>query len=319
MGGVAYTQAAAGGDHTVLLRSDGTAVACGLNDEGQCDLPALEEGVIYTQIAAGAFHTVLLRSDGTAVACGRNNEGQCDLPALEGGVFYTQVAAGECHHTVLLRSDGTAVACGCNKCEQCDLPALEGGPTYICTLGRRLILQASLDGTAMVLSTLDGEEFCRIHATANDRLSDVYKRMQLTHEIRSSFSSFDVVLPGGEVLRNVLAEDPSAVLGPPDETEATLAAASVSNSSPSSTKDDSKILKAEPAEEPDAKGTKVADAKVGPEKDPQEEGQQQEERQKKESQPGKAEPAEEQVISQHSRLAPRCWLCSWFSPEYQQE
>ena len=30
--------------HTVLLRSDGCAVACGRNDEGQCNIPPLEEG-----------------------------------------------------------------------------------------------------------------------------------------------------------------------------------------------------------------------------------------------------------------------------------
>jgi len=39
--GVAYTQVAAGGIHTVLLRSDGSAVACGGNNYGQCDTPPL--------------------------------------------------------------------------------------------------------------------------------------------------------------------------------------------------------------------------------------------------------------------------------------
>eukprot|EP00438_Fugacium_kawagutii_P025001 Skav224822 [mRNA] locus=scaffold613:200563:200991:- [translate_table: standard] len=34
-----YTQVSAGGDHTVLLRSDGAAVACGHNKLNQCDLP----------------------------------------------------------------------------------------------------------------------------------------------------------------------------------------------------------------------------------------------------------------------------------------
>ena len=44
---------AAGGVHTVLLRSDGTAAAFGDNDDGQCDLPALDGGLTYTQAAAG--------------------------------------------------------------------------------------------------------------------------------------------------------------------------------------------------------------------------------------------------------------------------
>merc|ERR1712194_719284 len=36
------------GGHTVLLRSDGTAVAFGDNEDGQCDLKALNEGLAYT-------------------------------------------------------------------------------------------------------------------------------------------------------------------------------------------------------------------------------------------------------------------------------
>jgi alpha-tubulin suppressor-like RCC1 family protein len=43
-----------GGRHTALLRSDGCAVACGLNNDGQCSLPALGERVVYNQISAGA-------------------------------------------------------------------------------------------------------------------------------------------------------------------------------------------------------------------------------------------------------------------------
>mgnify|MGYP003305096851 CR=1 FL=1 len=64
----------AGYSHTVLLRSDGTAVACGRdNAHGQLSLPALEEGVTYTQADVSSYHTVLLRSDGKAVACGKKS------------------------------------------------------------------------------------------------------------------------------------------------------------------------------------------------------------------------------------------------------
>ena len=87
-GGLTYTQVAGGAHHTVLLRSDGTAVACGYNDSGRCDLAAVEGGLTNTQVAGGLFHTVLLRSDGTAAACGYNICGQCDLPALEGGLTF---------------------------------------------------------------------------------------------------------------------------------------------------------------------------------------------------------------------------------------
>ena len=73
---------AAGGYHTVLLKSDGTAAAFGDNDSGQCNIPALPEGVTYTQAAAGGVHTVLLKSDGTAAAFGSNIYGQCNIPVL---------------------------------------------------------------------------------------------------------------------------------------------------------------------------------------------------------------------------------------------
>ena len=68
--------AAAGRCHTVLLRSDGQAVACGSNSDGQCSMPLLDEGTSYSQVSAGWYHTVLLRSDGQAVACGSNSNGQ---------------------------------------------------------------------------------------------------------------------------------------------------------------------------------------------------------------------------------------------------
>ena len=44
--GVTYTQVSAGSQyHTVLLRSDGCAVACGKNLFKECDIPSLDEGV----------------------------------------------------------------------------------------------------------------------------------------------------------------------------------------------------------------------------------------------------------------------------------
>ena len=60
----------AGSGHTVLLRGDGNAVACGRNHFGQCDIPRLEDGIKYMRVSAGSLHTVLLRSDGVAVTCG---------------------------------------------------------------------------------------------------------------------------------------------------------------------------------------------------------------------------------------------------------
>ena len=46
---VRCTQISAGWRHTVLLRNDGTAVACGENGVRQCDIPTLADGMSYTQ------------------------------------------------------------------------------------------------------------------------------------------------------------------------------------------------------------------------------------------------------------------------------
>ena len=66
--------------HTLLLRSDGKAVAFGTNICGQCNIPPLDEGKFYTQVSAGASHSVLLRSDGLVVACGLKDQGRCSIP-----------------------------------------------------------------------------------------------------------------------------------------------------------------------------------------------------------------------------------------------
>ena len=113
--------------HTVLLRSDGSAVAVGENAVGQCDVPALDvTGMAYAQVSACGEHTVLLRSDGSVVAIGDNCLRQCNIPALDEGMAYAQDSAGG-FHTVLLRSDGSVVAIGDNSTSQCNIPALDEG------------------------------------------------------------------------------------------------------------------------------------------------------------------------------------------------
>src|SRR4030065_497411 len=71
---------AAGGRHTVGILPDGTVVAMGKNDEGQCDVGGWTN---ITQIAAGGAHTVGLKN-GTVVATGRNNEGRRSVVGRDG-------------------------------------------------------------------------------------------------------------------------------------------------------------------------------------------------------------------------------------------
>jgi len=96
---------AAGASHVVGVKSDGSVVAVGLNDDGQCDVGGWTDIV---QVSAGGDHTVGLKSDRTVIAVGDNWWGQCDVG---GWVDIVQVAAvGD--HTLGLDSDCTAVAVG---------------------------------------------------------------------------------------------------------------------------------------------------------------------------------------------------------------
>ena len=72
---------AAGSNHTIGLKSDGTVAAVGWNEHGQCNVSDWRDIVA---IAAGCAHTVGLKSDGTVVAVGDNEYGQCDVSGWRG-------------------------------------------------------------------------------------------------------------------------------------------------------------------------------------------------------------------------------------------
>ncbi len=100
--------------HTVGLKKDGTVVAAGYNDEGQCDVSGWTD---IQAVAAGGVHTVGLKKDGTVVAAGNNDNGQCDV---SGWTDIVKVAASW-SHTVGLKKDGTVVAAGSNAAGECDV------------------------------------------------------------------------------------------------------------------------------------------------------------------------------------------------------
>ena len=105
---------AAGGSHTVGLKTDGTVVAAGSNDDGQCNV---RDWTDIVSIAAGDDHTVGLKADGTVVAAGDNGHGQCKA---RGWTDIVSIAAG-ISYTVGLKADGTVVAAGWNDDGQCDV------------------------------------------------------------------------------------------------------------------------------------------------------------------------------------------------------
>jgi alpha-tubulin suppressor-like RCC1 family protein len=65
----------AGENHLVGLKENGTVIAVGDNEYGQCDTGDWEDVVA---ISAGSNTTVGLKRDGTVVAVGRNDCGQCE-------------------------------------------------------------------------------------------------------------------------------------------------------------------------------------------------------------------------------------------------
>ena len=98
-------RAAAGWNHIVALRSDGTVVEWDVDKP-----PTVVAGVSnVVAVAAGGEHSVGLKNDGTVVAWGENSYGQTDVPA--GLCCVAAISAAE-YHTLALKSDGTLVAWG---------------------------------------------------------------------------------------------------------------------------------------------------------------------------------------------------------------
>jgi alpha-tubulin suppressor-like RCC1 family protein len=128
-----FKSVAAGGNHSLFLKTDGTAWACGQNTYGQ-----LGDGTTVSRsspikimdsvqsIAAGVNHSLLLKINKTLFACGWNNYGQLgDGTGIEQHtpVQITTIpnvrnftAGGDV--SLILSIDGTLYACGDNSSGQ---------------------------------------------------------------------------------------------------------------------------------------------------------------------------------------------------------
>jgi hypothetical protein len=112
-----FVDVAAGADHGLAMKTDGSLVAWGRDTEGQVtNVPA---GNDFAAIAAGDFHNLALKSDGSLISWGYNTFGQTNVSA---GNDFVAVAAGN-NFSLALKSDGSLVAWGRNLEGQTNVPA----------------------------------------------------------------------------------------------------------------------------------------------------------------------------------------------------
>jgi alpha-tubulin suppressor-like RCC1 family protein len=124
------TQASAGGDHSLFLRSDGSVWAMGWNPYGQLgdgtlnstNLPKQALATNVTAIAGGGFHSLLLKNDGSLWAMGYNFYGElgnstntsANTAQLIVASNVVTIAAGA-FHSLFIKNDGSLWAMGDNE------------------------------------------------------------------------------------------------------------------------------------------------------------------------------------------------------------
>ncbi|MDD5138737.1 MAG: DUF5011 domain-containing protein [Verrucomicrobiales bacterium] len=117
--GLSNVVAIGGGlDHSLALKSDGTVAMWGRNNQGQGTIPAGLSNVVA--LDGGDYYSLALKSDGTVTAWGNNGYGQTNIPVGLSNVV--AIAAGAAH-SLALKSDGTVTAWGDNGQGQTTIPA----------------------------------------------------------------------------------------------------------------------------------------------------------------------------------------------------
>lgn len=152
--GQRFVQAEVGVQHTAALTDAGTIVCWGLNDGGQCNVPALPAPRVYIDVAAGALFTLGLVDDGTIRIWGNNGGWPMDPPALPAGMTYRALGnlSGGAQQFAAIRSDGTAVFWGACYSIGCSDPGPAGNAVWVaCSAG----------GSTLAASRSDGAFHCR--------------------------------------------------------------------------------------------------------------------------------------------------------------
>jgi len=115
--------ASAGGQHTLLLRSDGRVLAIGSDKHRQCSsIPTLPEGKRYVASSAGYRHSVVLRDDNKAFKFGQMPATWCEVPGMQDGIRYIEAMSGG-QHTAMVTNDGQVILTGNDTDGQIAFPA----------------------------------------------------------------------------------------------------------------------------------------------------------------------------------------------------
>ena len=134
-----------GGEHTIILKNDGTLWGCGRNIEGQLGVGDTNYRSIFKQITVntdniksvycGYNYTLILKNDDTLWGCGDNTYGQLGLEDRSSRTTFTKITANAdniksvycgAEQTFILKNDGTLWSCGYNGYGQLGL----GDVTY---------------------------------------------------------------------------------------------------------------------------------------------------------------------------------------------
>jgi alpha-tubulin suppressor-like RCC1 family protein len=120
---------AAGGRHSLILKTDGSLLACGNNSSGQLGddtttgrrTPVENPVTDVAAISAGASHSLMVKADGSLWACGDNADGvlgngsstdrRTPIRIVASGVT---AAAGGGGHSLVAKTDGSLWSCGNN-------------------------------------------------------------------------------------------------------------------------------------------------------------------------------------------------------------
>jgi alpha-tubulin suppressor-like RCC1 family protein len=138
---------AAGANHSLALKPDGTLAAWGTNSEGQAVVPSGLGAVMG--VAAGANHNLALTGDGTVLSWGASASGQTNVPADLSNVV---AVAGGSDHSLALKSDGTVVAWGLSTSGQTNVPTSLSNVVAVAA-GASHSLALRVDGTVVMWGT----------------------------------------------------------------------------------------------------------------------------------------------------------------------